>query len=182
MAPTPAASAPARPLPVAPGASSRALAEGSADLEPDAPGDEPPVPATAGSTAEAPEQAHTRPMASEAPAQASPKVAPEVPLASADRSPEARLARTRELIGRGRFVEALAEARSLLEEAPRNPEAQSLAQQAEAELVVEDCLRSARAALHAGDRERALEELRRGFYVRRNDPRLLALHREAVQQ
>jgi hypothetical protein len=104
------------------------------------------------------------------------------PAGRAVRTPEERLARTRELIGRGRFVEALAEARALLEEAPTNTEAQSLAQQAEAELVVEDCLRNARAALRAGDRDRALEELRRGFFVHKNDPRLLALHREVVQQ
>ena len=42
-------------------------------------------------------------------------------------------------------------------------------------------LRVARAALRAGDRERAIEELRRGFLVRKNDPRLLALHSEAIQ-
>ena len=48
--------------------------------------------------------------------------------------------------------------------------------------MVEDCLRNAKAALKAGDREGALEELRRGFFVRKNDPGLLALHREAVQQ
>ncbi len=33
-----------------------------------------------------------------------------------------------------------------------------------------------------GDRERALDELRRGFLVRKNDSRLLELHREVVQQ
>ena len=104
------------------------------------------------------------------------------PATTAGGSPEARLARARDFLGRGRFVEALAEARSLLEEAPTSAEAQAIAQQAEAELVVEDCLRNAKAALKAGDRERALEELRRGFFVRKNDPRLLALHREAVQQ
>ena len=48
--------------------------------------------------------------------------------------------------------------------------------------MIDECLRKARAALQEGDRERALEELRRGFLVRGNDPRLLALHREAVQQ
>ena len=47
---------------------------------------------------------------------------------------------------------------------------------------MEDCLRNARAALKEGDRDRALAELRRGFFVRKNDPRLLALHREVVQQ
>jgi hypothetical protein len=70
----------------------------------------------------------------------------------------------------------------VLETWPTNPDAASLAQEAEAELVIEDCLKNARAALRDGDRERALEEVRRGFAVRKNDARLLAMHREAVQQ
>ena len=53
---------------------------------------------------------------------------------------------------------------------------------AEAELVIDECLRAARKALGEGDRERALAEVRRGFMVRKNDPRLLAMHREVVQQ
>ncbi len=97
-------------------------------------------------------------------------------------APDARIARGRELLSRGRYPEALAEARAVLDEAPTNARAQALAQEAEAELVVEDCLRNARAALKEGDRDRALAELRRGFFVRKNDPRLLALHREVVQQ
>jgi Flp pilus assembly protein TadD len=111
--------------------------------------------------------------------------APEAPTpaaASNGHSPEASLARARDLLDRGRHAEALAEARAVLEDAPTNTEAQSLAQRAEAEIVVEDCLRNARAALREGDRDRALSELRRGFFVRKNDPRLIALHREAVQQ
>ena len=97
-------------------------------------------------------------------------------------APDARIARGRELLSRGRYPEALAEARAVLDEAPTNARAQALAQEAEAELVVEDCLRNARAALKEGDRDRALAELRRGFFIRKNDPRLLALHREVVQQ
>ncbi|HXY38619.1 MAG TPA: hypothetical protein VEQ10_03070, partial [Vicinamibacteria bacterium] len=93
-----------------------------------------------------------------------------------------RLARARDLIGRSRWAEALAEARAVLDHQPTNTEAASLAEQAEAETVIEDCLGKARAALRAGDRERALEEVRRGFAVRKNDERLLALHREVVQQ
>ena len=83
---------------------------------------------------------------------------------------------------RGSWPEALAEARAVLEVQPRNARATALAQQAEAEMVIDECLRNARAALQQGDRERALEEVRRGFLVRKNDPRLLAMHREVVQQ
>ena len=95
-------------------------------------------------------------------------------------SAEARLLRADDLVARGRWAEALAEARAVLEVQPRNARAAALAQQAEAELVIEECLRNARAALQDGDRERALEEVRRGFLVRKNDPRLLAMHREVV--
>jgi tetratricopeptide (TPR) repeat protein len=97
-------------------------------------------------------------------------------------SPEARLVRAREALGRKRWAEALAEARAVLEAVPTSADAAALAQLAEAELVLEECLRNAKAALQQGDRERALEELRRGFLVRSNDPRLLELHRQAVQQ
>jgi hypothetical protein len=85
-------------------------------------------------------------------------------------------------VQRGRWPEALAEARAVLEIEPTNTRATALAQQAEAEMVVDECLRNARAALQSGDRERALEEVRRGFLIRKNDPRLLAMHREIVQQ
>jgi hypothetical protein len=66
--------------------------------------------------------------------------------------------------------------------APTNAEASALAQQAQAEIVIEECLRNARSALREGDRDRALAEVRRGFLVRKNDPRLLEMHREVVQQ
>ncbi|MGE5127743.1 MAG: protein kinase domain-containing protein [Betaproteobacteria bacterium] len=105
-----------------------------------------------------------------------------VPAAAVGLGPEARLLRARELVARQRWAEALAEARAVLDALPTSAEATALAQQAEAELVVEQCLRNARAALRANDRERALEELRRGFLVRQSDPRLLELHREVVQQ
>jgi hypothetical protein len=96
--------------------------------------------------------------------------------------PEARLAVAEIHVSAGRWREALAEARAVLEAQPRNARATALAQRAEAEIVIDECLRKARAALDEGDRERALEELRRGFLVRGNDPRLLAMHREAVKQ
>jgi serine/threonine-protein kinase len=93
-----------------------------------------------------------------------------------------RLARARDLLRRSRWAEALALARAILDASPTNAEASALAQQAESEIVIEECLRNARSALREGDRERALEEVRRGFLVRKNDPRLLAMHREVVQQ
>ena len=65
---------------------------------------------------------------------------------------------------------------------PRNSRATALAQQAEAEQVIEECLQNARAALRDGDRERAEQEVRRGFLVRKNDPRLLLMFREIMQQ
>jgi len=104
------------------------------------------------------------------------------PAAAPGLSAEARLLRAEDFVERGRWPEALAEARALLEVQPRNARAAALAQQAEAEMVIDECLRNARAALQEGDRERALEEVRRGFVVRKNDPRLLAMHREVVQQ
>ena len=171
--PEPAATPEAAPsTAIAPAASSPAVASSPVAAGDAAARDAAIAPAadTPGSTARAARPAGTEP---------GPAVPP---AATVDRSPQARLVHARELLGRGRFVEALAEARSLLEESPTSAEAQAIAQQAEAELVVEDCLRNAKAALKAGDQERALEELRRGFFVRKNDPRLLALHREAVQQ
>ena len=107
---------------------------------------------------------------------------PRPPAGATGLGPEARLLRAKDSVGRGRWAEALAEARAVLEAQPTNREATALAQQAEAELVVEECLRNARAALKDGDRERAIDELRRGFLVRKDDARLLALHREVVQQ
>jgi serine/threonine protein kinase len=105
-----------------------------------------------------------------------------VPTPASGLGSDARLARAEALVALGRWPEALAESRAVLEVQPRNARATALAQQAEAEIVIEDCLQKARAALQEGERDRALEELRRGFLVRGNDPRLLALHREAVQQ
>ncbi len=97
-------------------------------------------------------------------------------------STASRIQRAREAFERGRWAEALADARAALETAPTNAEATSLAQRSEAEIVIEQCLHNASVAIRAGDRERALEEIRRGFLIRPNDPRLLQLHREAVQQ
>jgi serine/threonine-protein kinase len=97
-------------------------------------------------------------------------------------SADARLLRAEDFVRRGRWAEALAEARAVLAADPRSSRATALAQQAEAEQVIEECLQNARAALRDGDRERAEQEVRRGFLVRKNDPRLVAMFREIMQQ
>jgi hypothetical protein len=131
----------------------------------------------------APAAPHPTATPAAAPTPTAPGPTPAAPPAAAPGlSPEARLLRAEDLVARGRWPEALAEARAVLEVEPRNGRATALAQQAEAEIVIDECLSNARAALREGDRERALEEVRRGFLVRKNDPRLLAMHREVVQQ
>jgi hypothetical protein len=150
-----------------------------------APTTRPPAPLPVPSTrpAEAPSSVPSRPPAAGAPTQppASAAATPE-PSPTPALDPQARLVRARDFLERNLYAQALAEARAVLEREPASSEASRIAQRAEAELVVEECLRNARAALQQGDRERALEEIRRGFLVSKNDPRLLALHREAVQQ
>jgi len=127
-----------------------------------------------------PSAAHATAMPTPTPAASPPPTAAPAPASSLD--PDARLARAEDLVARARWPEALAEARAVLDVQPRNARAAAVAQQAEAEIVIDDCLQKARAALNEGDRDRALEELRRGFLVRGNDPRLLALHREVIQR
>ena len=95
---------------------------------------------------------------------------------------EARLLRAEDFFQRGRWAEALVEARALLASDPRNARATALAQRAEEEQVIEGCLQNARAALKQGDRERAEQEVRRGFVIRKSDPRLLAMFREVMLQ
>jgi eukaryotic-like serine/threonine-protein kinase len=107
---------------------------------------------------------------------------PDALLAVPGLSAEARLLRAEDSVRRGRWAEALAEARAVLASDPRNARATVLAQRAEEEQVIEECLQNARAALKEGDRERAEREVRRGSLVRKNDPRLLAMFREVMQQ
>jgi type IV secretory pathway VirB10-like protein len=142
-------------------------------------------------TTPTPEAAPTPVPARPAPVAATPKAPPptpastampDAPLAAPGLGAEARLLRAEDLVRRGRWAEALAEARAVLDARPTSSRATVLAQQAEAELVIDECLRSARRALEDGDRELALAEVRRGFLIRMNDPRLLAMHREVVQQ
>ncbi|HYN05303.1 MAG TPA: protein kinase [Vicinamibacteria bacterium] len=142
----------------------------------------PPVTATPGATP-TPVPARPTPVAAtpSAPTPA-PTVTPDVPVAAPGLGTEARLLRAEDFFQRGRWAEALVEARALLASDPRNARATVLAQRAEEEQVIEGCLQNARAALKQGDRERAEQEVRRGFVIRKSDPRLLAMFREVMQQ
>jgi serine/threonine protein kinase len=168
-----AASAPPSPSP--PGPSPAAVAAAATT----------PTPASPPAAAEeaAPPAAQATPPA----AQATPSPTPEAEAASrAPAAPapglsvEARLLRADDCVARGRWAEALAEARAVLEVEPRSARATALAQKAEEELVIEQCVQNARAALKEGDRERAEQEVRRGFVIRKNDPRLRAMFQEIL--
>ncbi len=66
-------------------------------------------------------------------------------------------------------------------EDPNNEEAQVIAEEAEAAIVIEECLRNARAALDAGEKDRAIAEIKKGFAINPNEGRLMQLWREATQ-
>jgi serine/threonine protein kinase len=94
---------------------------------------------------------------------------------------EARLDRGNDLMEKGRYAEALAVARAILDREPGNAAAKALAGDAEAAIVIETCVKNAKAALKAGEKERALDEIKRGLAVNPSEGRLLALFREATQ-
>ncbi len=118
------------------------------------------------------------PLPTPEPAPATPTPAP-APTAAL--SIEDRLLRADQFLQQGRFRQALDEARSVRREDPTNQEAIVIAQDAEAAIVVEECIKNASAALEAGDRDRAVEEIKRGFAIYPNDARLVALFRRAIQ-
>ena len=166
---------PSPPLPSPPATSSPPPVEAEAEASTPGPSAIPSAePGATPTAAPAPSPAAT-PTATPSPTEAPPAPAPGL-------DTDARLGRADDLVARGRWAEALAEAHAVLDAEPRNGRAAELAQHAEAELVIEECLGNARAALEAGDRDRAMEELRRGSQVRKNDPRLLAMFREVVGQ
>ncbi len=94
---------------------------------------------------------------------------------------EARLDRANDSMEKGRYAQALAEARAVLARDPNNADARALAGDAEAAILIEECVKKAKVALLAGDRDRALEEIKKGLAVNPSEGRLLALHREATQ-
>jgi serine/threonine-protein kinase len=94
---------------------------------------------------------------------------------------EARLDRANDSMETGRYAQALAEAKAVLQREPGNQAAKELAQDAEAAILIEEAIKKARAALKAGDRDAALVEIRRGLAVNPSEGRLLALFKEATQ-
>jgi serine/threonine-protein kinase len=93
----------------------------------------------------------------------------------------ANLERADQLLQGGRYASALAEARGVLAREPGNAEAKDIAEEAEAGLLVESSLKKAKAALVKGDKDTAMQELRKGLSVNPNEARLLTLWREATQ-
>jgi serine/threonine-protein kinase len=93
----------------------------------------------------------------------------------------ARLDRGNDYMEKGSYAQALAEARAILSRDPNNADARALAGDAEAAILIEDSVKRAKAALKAGDRDLAMEAIRKGLAVNPSEGRLLALHREATQ-
>jgi serine/threonine protein kinase len=114
-------------------------------------------------------------------ASAAPVTQPASPSAAPVSPAEARLDRANDHMEKGRYAQALAEAKAVLQREPGNQAAKELAQDAEASILVEEAIKKARAALKAGDRDGALVEIRRGLAVNPSEARLLALFKEATQ-
>jgi len=93
----------------------------------------------------------------------------------------ASIDRASALLEEGRYSAALAEARAVLRHDPRDEEAKTVAEDAEAALVIEDAIGKARAALKSGDKDAAIEHLKAGLAVNSNERRLLELWRQATQ-
>jgi eukaryotic-like serine/threonine-protein kinase len=92
-----------------------------------------------------------------------------------------RVDKAEKLLEDGRFQAALAEAKAILARDPKNTAAREIAQEAEASLLVEQVLRRAKDALARGEKDDAIEELKKGLSIRPNDSRLLDLWRQATQ-
>ena len=93
----------------------------------------------------------------------------------------ARVDRADQLLQQGRYAAALAEARAILRRDPASAEAKTIAEEAEAALVVEDRIKKAREAIRRGDRDAALEHVKAGLFINANDKRLMDLWRELTQ-
>jgi serine/threonine-protein kinase len=120
---------------------------------------------------------------------ASPRVSPSVEATTSSSPaptepttpPAGQLERASAFLEQGRYASALQEARAVLEREPGNAQARTIAEDAEAALMVETRLKNARDALRRNDRDTALAEVRAGLAVSGNDARLLALFRELTQ-
>jgi len=132
----------------------------------------------------APSSPSPTPLPSSRPAEPSPAASPSPRVETPPPTPppaEGRLDRGNDFMEKGRYAQALAEARAVLARDPNNADARALAGDAEAAILIEECVKKAKAALLAGDRDGALEEIKKGLAVNPSEGRLLALHRQATQ-
>jgi serine/threonine-protein kinase len=79
------------------------------------------------------------------------------------------------------YLQALTEARAVLRRDPDSAEARTIADDAEAALVIEEAIHKANLALQKGDKDTAVSEINKGLAVNNNDARLLKLLRQATQ-
>jgi hypothetical protein len=103
------------------------------------------------------------------------------PLAARPAPVTASVARAGELLEVRRYADAMAEARAVLRREPGNAEAQEIVEDAQGGLVVDDAIQKARAALKRGDKDAAVEALKKGLAVNDNEARLRALWRQATE-
>jgi eukaryotic-like serine/threonine-protein kinase len=116
------------------------------------------------------------------PRPATPETPADAPARGAATAPASgRLERASELYEKGRYAAALAEAKAVLRREPGNREAKSLAEDIEADMVVETRLKQAREAMRRGDRDAAMAQVRAGLAVKGTDARLLSLFKELTQ-
>jgi len=155
---------------------------------------EPPRPALRPASPPAVEAAKPEPTPAAQRPTATPTAAPSAahtPRPSGSAEPEAQAAepdpgtarseKASALLEQGRYSAALAEARAVLQRDPVNEEAKTVAEEAEAALVIESALRKAREALKNGDKDAAIEHIKIGLAVNSNERRLIELWREATQ-
>jgi serine/threonine-protein kinase len=114
--------------------------------------------------------------------------APVAPVSTTEVTPSepapenAALERAEDFFEKGRYAQALSEAKAVLKREPRNSRAKMLAEDAEVELVADARIREAQAALKRGDKDAALESIKAGLAVKPSDSRLLDLWKEATRE
>jgi serine/threonine-protein kinase len=171
------------PKPIPSSAAASPLAAPSSSVPSIAPRTPRASPTTAPTPVPPPSSGPARPVASPKPSTVAPQPTPAAIEATPPEPPAAtaRVDRANEHLDNRRYGQALAEARAVLKREPENAEARMIAEEAEAAMLVEGALRKAKDALQKGDKDGAVEELKRGLAVNASDARLLALWREATQ-
>jgi len=106
---------------------------------------------------------------------------PATPGTAAASPPPASVDRANAELEQRHYAQALKEAQAVLRHDPGSAEAQTIAEEAQAALQIEEAIRKANAALSKGDKDVAVSEIRRGLAVNNNDARLLELLRRATE-